>query len=184
MTEYVNKFNSRCALDFSFSTEATSKFQSFVFVVGNSDGSTITRDVVKMNLHRPNDISTHGKIPTKMATQAVAAVYCNTMYVSGIGVKTDEIWKCSESSGWKKCSSLVQGRLSHSAAFINEVLYICGGLVYSNQTVLDSVEAFNAVTDKCNTVGKLVHCVQKSGNCVPFRSSLYIFGGKDKHLED
>jgi len=29
--------------------------------------------------------------------------------------------------------------------------------------------------------GKLVNCVQDSGNCVPFRSSLYIFGGAKEY---
>jgi len=119
-----------------------------------------------------------------MAFDAVGAVYCNTMYASGLGVNADEIWKYNESSGWVKCGTLVHGRRKHSAAFIDEVLYICGGTIHSHELFLDSVEAFNAVTDKCHTVGKLVHCVQLSGNCVPFRSSLYIFGGKDIHYRD
>ena len=139
--------------------------------------TTITKDVIKINLHRPNEISTQEQIPTKMAIEAFAAVYCNTMYVTGVGANNDEIWKYKQISGWMKCASLVQGRRRHSAAFIDEVLYICGGFVDSNKNVLDSVEAYNAVTDKCTTVGKLVHCVQSSGNCVPFKSSLYIFGG-------
>jgi len=114
-----------------------------------------------------------------MAADAFAAVYKNTMYVSGIGENCDEIWKYKRRVGWKQCASLLQGRRKHSAAFIDEVLYICGGLVDSNKLVLDSVEAFNAVTNKCTAVGKLVHAVHSSGNCVPYKSSLYIFGGLD-----
>src|SRR6218665_501808 len=150
--------------------------------MGLNDSSTITSDVVKINLHRSNEISKHGKIP--MTIEAIVAVYCNTMYLSGMGDNQDEIWKYSESSGWLKCASLVQGRCNHSSTYIGEVLYICGGFVCSNKSVLDSVEAFNAVTDECHTVGKLVHCVRNSGNCVPFRSSLYIFGGEGKYHRD
>ena len=152
--------------------------------MGINDGLTITSDVVKINLHRPNEISKHGNIPTTMAFEAVAAVYCNTMYVSGLGDNRDEIWKYNMASDWRKCASLVQGRCGHSAAFIDEVLYICGGFVNSSGMVLDTVEAFNVVTGEINTVGKLDHQVKHSGNCVPFRSSLYIFGGKNKYYKD
>jgi len=114
-----------------------------------------------------------------MATEVVATVYCNTMYVTGIGANNEEMWKYNIVSGWKRCASLVQGRRGQSAAFIDEVLYICGGFVHSNGSVLDNVEAYNTVTDKCSTSGKLVHCVQSS-SIVPIKSSLYIFGGSDK----
>ena len=145
----------------------------------NDRTDTVTEEVVKINLHRPNEISAQQQnIPT-MIGKAVAAVYCNTMYVTGIGWKAAEIWKYNQAFGWMKCASLVQARRRHSAAFVDEVLYICGGFVGSNESVLDSVDAYNAVTDKCARVGKLVHCVQNSGNCVPFKGSLYIFGGSD-----
>ena len=178
----MSQFNFQLSMNLLFiaSTETTTQFENCAIVVGIDDGPTITKDVIKINLHRPNEISTQEQIPTTMANEAVAAVYCNTMYVTGIGVNEDEIWKYNMASGWMKCASLVQGRRRHSAAFIDEVLYICGGFVDSDESVLDSVEAYNAVTDKCTTVGKLVHCVQSSGNCVPFKSSLYIFGGSDK----
>lgn len=51
----------------------------------------------------------------------------------------------------------------------------------SDERVLDSVEAYSEVDNRCTTVGKLVHCIQSSGNCVPFKSLLYIFGGRDRH---
>ena len=152
--------------------------------MGLYDASTIdlALDVIKINLNRPNEISTQAQIPVSKWAEIVANVYCNTMYVAALGNMADEIWKYNVSSGWSKCASLVQSRLKYSAAFIDEVLYICGGvLVPSKRCVLDSVEAFNAVTDECNTVGKLVRCVESSDNCVPYRSSLYIFGGKDEH---
>ena len=119
-----------------------------------------------------------------MKKEAVADVCQNTMYVAGIGVKYDEIWKYKKTLGWKQCASLVQGRRRHSAAFIDEVLYICGGFVESTKLVLDSVEAYNAISNQCATVGKLVHGVQASSNCIPFRNSLYLFGGIDKDGND
>src|SRR6218665_2080143 len=115
-----------------------------------------------------------------MAASASAAIYDNTVYVTGIGVENNEIWKYNQTFGWKQCASLVRGgRWSHSAAFIDEVLYICGGFAIFNR-LIDSVEAYNAVTNKCTKVGKLVHAVNLTGNCVPYRCSLYIFGGLDK----
>src|SRR6218665_1405549 len=143
-------------------------------------GETVTRDVVKINLNQSNEITTQEDIPTELAMEVFAAVFYNTIYVTGIGDNNDDIWKYKKSVGWKKCASLVQGRIGHSAAFIDEVLYVCGGFVDSTKLVLDSVEAFNAVTNECAAVGKLVHAVKTAGNCVPYKSSLYIFGGADE----
>ena len=140
----------------------------------------MTKDVIKINLRRSNEVSAQEHIPTKMTFEAFVAVYCNTIYVTGAGSNKDEIWKYNMASGWMKCASLVQGRRRHCAAFIDEELYICGGYTDSNKSVLDSVEAYDAVTDKSSTVGKLFHRVRSSGNCVPYKSSLFIFGGSDE----
>jgi len=148
--------------------------------VGFDDGQTISNDVVKINLHQPNEMTTLKQIPIPMEKEATAAVFNNMIYVAGIGVNNDEIWKCKKSAGWMRCTSLVQGRRGHSAAFIDEVLYICGGYVDSTELVLHSVEAFNALSNQCTAVGKLIHAVRSTGNCVPYRNSLYIFGGSDK----
>ena len=148
--------------------------------MGIDDGKAVTRDVVKINLNQPNEITTEEQFPTTIYAEPFAAVYDNTMYVTGTGDNDDEIWKYNITYGWKQCASLVEGRRRHSAAFIDEVMYICGGFVDSTELVLDSVEAFNAISNQCAAVGKLVHCVQNSGNCVPFKNSLYIFGGADK----
>lgn len=141
--------------------------------MGIDDGQTITRDVVKVNLQQQDEI------PTEMARGAVASVYRNTIYVAGVGVSEDEIWKFRMATGWMKCRSLVQGRSRHCATFIDEILYICGGVADSTQITLDSVEAYNAVSNTCDAVGKLVHCVCSAGNCVAFKNSLFIFGGMD-----
>src|SRR6218665_3509790 len=162
-------------------TKTSSQSENFAILVGLDDGYLpITTDIVKINLHQSNKITTQEQIPTRMVHEAVAAVYDNTIYVAGIGHKYDEIWKYDQTSGWMQCASLVHRRRRHSAAFINEVLYICGGFADSSKLILDSVEAFNAVVNTCITVGKLIHAVEMSGNCVPFRSSLYLFGGADK----
>src|SRR6218665_628425 len=86
---------------------------------------TTTLDIVKINLHQPNDTTTLKSIQTARYTAPAAAVYDNTMYVTVIGGRFDEIWKFNQTSGWIKCASLVQTRIGHSAAFINEVLFIC-----------------------------------------------------------
>src|SRR6218665_808951 len=87
-------------------TETTSKYENFAVVVGLGDGPNTAKDVVKINLQKPNDITTLEQIPTTMKNEAIAAVYDNTMYVAGIGVKCDEIWKYNQTSGWKQCAYL------------------------------------------------------------------------------
>ena len=161
----------------SANIETTSQLEKCTIVVGIDEGATITEDVFKLNLQQPNEITAQEKIPTTMKIEAVAVVYDNTMYVSGIGAECNEIWKYNQTSGWLKCASLVKGRRRHMAAFIDEVMYICGGFVEFGEPLLDSVEAFQALSNECTAVGKLVHSVKLSGNCVPIRSSLYIFGG-------
>src|SRR6218665_969559 len=174
-----------CHRSFIFLTETISKFKKFSIAFLLTESEPRTDYVIKINLKPPMKISTPEELPATVYLETVAAVYCNTMYVAGMGHRMDEIWKYDMASDWKRCAaSLVHGRKRHSGAFVDEVLYICGGYVDSNQSALDSVEAFNAVTDTCQIVGKLVYCIHYSGNCVPFRSSLYIFGGKDKYYKD
>ena len=123
---------------------------------------TLTKNVVRISLHQPR------------AQESTSAVYNNTMNVTGIGDNYDEIWKYNKSFSWIQCASLVQGQCSHSAAFIGETLYISGGFVDSTKFFLNSVEAFNRVTNtcKCTAVGKLVYSIHMSGYCVPIRSSV------------
>src|SRR6218665_2895755 len=94
-------------------TETTSQYKNFAVIVGYDEADTVTKDVVKVNLHRPYEIKTQEDIPTKMAPQAIADVFNNTMYVAGIGDSYSEIWKYNQTSGWLKCASLVHGRRGH-----------------------------------------------------------------------
>ena len=100
----------------------TSLYENFAIVVGLNDGTTITEDILKINLNHPNEITTQEQIPTKMASEAIAAVYDNTMYVAGVGDKYDEIWKYGLFSGWVQCAPLIQGRRRHCGEFIGEVM--------------------------------------------------------------
>jgi len=162
--------------------EISSRFKTYVTVVGLYDGGEMTKEVMAINLQRSKDITNLQDLPYSILYKGgAAAVYANTMYVTGIGSNSDEIWKYNMASSWMKCASLVQSRHQHSAAFIGEVLYICGGFAHYNRSILFSVEAFNAETNECTTIGQLILGIDKSGNCVPFKSSLYIFGGKDGH---
>lgn len=166
----------------SLHLESTKLFDSCVILMGRSAGDTISSDVIKINLKRPEDISTLRPIPTKMQRGAAAAVYCHSVFVTGIGQNGEEIWKFdSKCSKWRKCASLVQGRQSHSVAFVDHVLYICGGNV--DKRTLDDVEGYHAIDDKCSRLGKLIYAFRNSGNCVPFKGSLYIFGGWDANFK-
>lgn len=151
-------------------------------VVGINDGdATISKDCIRINVgHHPCEVSNLPDIPSTMEKEAAAATHDNTMYVTGLGIDNADIWKYSLPSGWSKCASIRRGRRRHSVAFVEEVLYICGGYADAEQRVLDSVEAFNVVTNECTTVGKLIQPVQASSNGLALGRSIYIFGGKDK----
>lgn len=64
-------------------------------------------------------------------------------------------------------------------AFVDRILYFCGGFLNSFKAPFDDVEAYDTAADKCSSVGKLVNAIRYSGNCVPFKASLYIFGGSN-----
>lgn len=81
-------FNSEY-LCFTAKTESSAQY---AVVVGLDDGPTISKYVVKINLHQPNEITTQKEIPTTMVDEAFAAVYKNTMYVAGLETSADEIW--------------------------------------------------------------------------------------------
>lgn len=106
------------------------------------------------------------------------AVNNNMMFVAGLGEKSNEVWKYHLVSGWIKCGTLVLGRIRHCIAFLGDTLYICGGYA-DPERVLDSVEAYNTLSNKCISVGKLSYGV-RNATCVPYRSSIYVFYGLDK----
>ena len=101
----------------------------------------------KIHLHcRSDNVSPIEEVPTTMTYLPAAAVYNNTMFITGIGENINEIWKYNFSSGWRRCGSLVQGRLCHCTEFIDETLYICGGNDKTYNSVINHIEAYNAVT--------------------------------------
>lgn len=114
-----------------------------------------------------------------MQKETAAVGYCDSVFVVGIGLNKDEIWRYDlTESLWIKCCPLVHGRRRHSIAIIGRRLYTCAGYSDSVRCPLDDVEAFDTVDDKSESVGKLIFAVQSSGNCVALDSSLYIFGGR------
>lgn len=151
-------------------------------IFGIDNGVSTSKDVVRINLNQPEAASIVHRVPveTMMRQSAAAAVYCNSLFVTGIGRNCDEIWRFSAtSSTWIRCASLVQDRRRHGVAFVDHVLYICSGYAYFDETVLDTVEAYDALCDECQIVGRLVFAVESSGICISFRSSIYVFGGMD-----
>lgn len=162
-------------------TEKVVKFKECAVVVGINDGDAIvSRDFIRIDVGHPCEVSDLPHIPETMEKEAAAATYDNTIYVTGLGINNADIWKYNLSCGWSKCASMAHGRRRHSVAFIEEVLYICGGFFDAHESVLDSVEAFNVVRNECTTVGKLNQPIQASSNGLALERSIYIFGGKDK----
>jgi len=134
----------------------------------------------KIQLHSKSDnVSPLEDVPTKVWCFHAAAVYNNTMFITGIGEELNQIWKYNFSSGWRSCGSLVPGRQCHCAEFIDETLYICGGNNKTYNSVMSYVEAYNAVTEKSIAVAQLIIGCDCS-DCVAYKGSIYVFGGRDK----
>lgn len=153
--------------------ESTNEFESCAVAI-----STSSKDVVQINLERPKDVNNLQPIPTKVQRGASAAVDRNTIFVTGIGETCKEIWRLDgKSPTWKKCASLTKDRQDHSVAFVGHVLYICGGYADFSRQKLDDVEIYDRFHDRCSKVGRLAYAVSNAGNCIPFETSLYIFGG-------
>lgn len=91
---------------FFIKTETFSQIQNCLVIAGLSNGRRSMNDVFKINLHRPQEISTERQIPTTMQKSTAAAVYCNTLYITGIGAHKDEIWNYISASVWMKCAFL------------------------------------------------------------------------------
>ena len=62
-----------------------------------------------------------------------------------------------------------------------QIIFGCKVNALVEECTLDSVEVYNAVTNECRMVGKLLHSVHSAGNCVQYRRTLYIFGGADEY---
>ena len=106
--------------------------------------------------------------------------------MTGVGAQSDETWKYSFASVWKKCGFLLQGRQLHCVEFIDETLYICSGCKHTsakdNIIVLESVEAYNVLTKKTTIVGQLKYgCIGSAS--VAYKGSIYVFGGSENNKE-
>lgn len=163
----------------SYLLEESSKEAQCAVVIGRYDFGCLAEVVMRVNLKQPEDVSIQ-QIPTEMQWASAAAVYRNSVYVTGAGSWSNEIWRFEGTFlRWKKCASMVQGRQRISAAFVDHVLYICGGYVkIPCERILDDIEAYDTHDNKCYKVGQLFYPVA-SKNCVSFKASLYFFGGMD-----
>lgn len=152
-------------------------FHKCILVIGLSHEETEPSEpgALKIHLQSPIKISSFDSASTVVNRELAAAVNNNMMFIAGLGEKSDEVWKYHLVSGWIKCGSLVLGRTRHCVAFLGDILYICGGST-DPDGILDSVEAYNTLSNKCLTAGKLIRGV-RNATCVSYRNSIYLFYG-------
>src|SRR6218665_955793 len=166
-------------ISFDVRIEKEDYLESFAVMIAKAGSNETTSR--KINLHCKSDnVSMIEHLPTTLRSYPASAVYNNTMFLTGMGEKLNEIWKFNFSTGWRRCGSLVQGRHCHCAEFIDETSYTCGGSKpkQSFGGVINSVEAYNAVTEKTIEVGHLgIGCLL--ADCVAYKGSIYVFGGMD-----
>lgn len=163
-------------------TESGRRFEDCAFVNSGNIGYSSSRSVIKINLNIREDVTSIQPIPTDVIWGVAAAIRCNSIFVTGTGKNYNEIWKFdSTSSNWIKCAYLNQGRGYHSVAFVDHILYICGGRLNNSCETLKDVEAYDAINNKCSAVGKILYPITDSGNCISYKDLLYMFGSCNDH---
>src|SRR6218665_483785 len=169
-----------------FETEDVEKLESFALAFGRDDGLRIADeflDSYKIKLHGQSEVSPFQSLPTEVNSYAAAAaVYNNEVFMTGVGAQCDETWRYSFDYGWKKCGSLLQGRQLHCVEFMDETLYIFSGCTPAEEIAMDSVEAYNMLTEKTTLVGQLKFGCQGSAS-FSYKGSIYVFGGLDNNNE-
>jgi len=112
-----------------------------------------------------------------MTCELAVCVNNNQMYVTGAGNGMKQTWKWESVVGWTRCADMIQGRRRHCATFVNNTsMYVLGGFIDDGDVTLDSIEQYNAVTNKWTNVGQLIHAAENAA-CVAYKTSIYVFGG-------
>jgi len=156
----------------------STELETCVVIFDVNDGPTMTSDSYRVSLQSNKNVAI-ANVPTLMRTAVVACTNNSSVYVTGVGAEWNETWRWDSTSGWTRCGDLIQGRRRHCATFINNTsMYALGGWVESTKKTLSSVEQFNTMKNKWTTVGQLAQCVHSAG-CVTYKTSIYVFGGKD-----
>ena len=78
------------------------------------------------------------------------------------------------SDSWSPNDDIVQARLGHGSAVLNDELYILGG--FTTNTVLQDLEEYNFNTNKWNTKPPLPSTLRGFACCV-YDNKLFVFGG-------
>lgn len=125
----------------------------------------------------------------KMATSAVPSTtglskdsaFCHTfdgIYGSGGDLKPDgTTFYDLETKEWQKQTKMFyNGRQHHMLCYLNERLYVMGGISNSTGRVFEYIDKYNVKTKKWSDAGKLEEQV-KSAACVAFGRDIYVFGG-------
>ena len=106
------------------------------------------------------------------------------LFVTGMGVHYNEIWKFRPSVGWRTCPNMVVSRKFYSSVFVGVILFSCGGLVGNNfDMATNSVEWYNTENIFGASIlcqGTLTHSVRQATG-VAHRDTIYLFGGYDNN---
>ena len=100
--------------------------ESFLVLVGLSDGPTMSQRVCHISLERPDSVSTIDSTPARVDRGAAACVMGDTLYAVGIGRARDELWKWNAASDWTRCADMTSHRRWHCAAVVDSTLYTLG----------------------------------------------------------
>lgn len=163
---------------FFFVTEHDECSEDFAVVIGVDADDVDNSHLYKISLHHQSDSVSPWKIYPLQCGFFLQLPFTSTQCLSWDSEKLlMKYGNTMFSSDWKRCGSLVQGRQGYCAEFIDETLYICGGM--ESYVVTDSIEPYNATTENNTMVGQLRFAFREAA-CIAYKSSVYVFAGLDK----
>ena len=147
-----------------------------VLIVGGYEETDRT-ELVRVSLQKQDHFTSAATIPTTVKFAVAACVSGKEVYITGAGSDGKEAWKWEPATGWTRCADMNEPRSAHCATFVNDTsMYVLGGDVDDGNTILDSIEQYDTVTDSWTNVGRLIHATYHAA-CAVHKTSIYVIGG-------
>ena len=145
-------------------------------LVGLNDGSSVDQQVSYISATQRDTVKTLNTVPAYVGLESAACVLHNSLYVVGLGTGYNELWKYNEATGWVQLASMPAGRRRHCVEIVDSNIYVLGGWVDADSSVLSSVLRFSVADNTWSAAGQLTHAVE-SAACLSYKNTVYVFGG-------
>ncbi|XP_064617890.1 kelch-like protein 5 [Liolophura sinensis] len=160
----------------SLQEEITAPDPTVVCLAAAQDGV----EMIQVTLSEKSPKMTTTAVPSSTGLSKDSA-FCHTfdgIYGSGGDLKPNgTTYYDLEAKEWQKQTKMFyNGRRDHMLCYLNERLYVIGGINNNSDRVFEYIDKFNVKTKTWSHAGKLQEQV-KSAACVAFGRDIYVFGG-------